>query len=67
MSFKFKLGEIVVPVSQPERSDLPEDPSEVVAIQLGGYMQIKSLDTNHRLVVRSIDYQKFDPSNSTFS
>ena len=58
MSFKFKLGEIVVPLV-PKEMDLPVGPSEVTAIQLRGYIQITPVGTTRRLLVKADDYERF--------
>ena len=61
MSFKFKLGEIVVP-TMPARYDvdIPRGPSEVTAIQLRGYIQITPVGTTRRLLVKADDYERFE-------
>lgn len=59
MSFKFKLGEIVVPAMAKEL-DLPVGPSRVIAIQLGGYIQIRPIGTHRRLLVEAKDYERFE-------
>jgi len=59
MSFKFKLGEIVVPTTPLERG-LPVGPSEVTAIQLGGYIEIQPIgaSTHRRQLVEAKDYER---------
>ena len=61
MSFKFKLGEIVVP-SKAAANDLemPFGPSKVTAIQLRGYIQITPVGTTHRILVKADDYERFE-------
>jgi virulence-associated protein VagC len=61
MSFKFKLGELVVP-SMPKEMGLPVGPSKVTAIQLGGYIQIEPLgtDTHRRELVEAKYYERFE-------
>ena len=61
MSFKFKLGEIVVPAKSAIYDvDLPRGPSEVTAIQLRGYIQITPVGTTRRLLVKADDYERFE-------
>ena len=59
MSFKFKLGEMVIP-TMPKEMGLPVGPSEVMGIQLNGYVWIQPLGTPRRLLVDSEDYEKFE-------
>ena len=60
MSFKFRLGEIVVP-SVPLEMGLPVGPSKVTAIQLGGYIQIEPVGTgiHRRELVEAKYYERF--------
>jgi hypothetical protein len=60
LSFKFKLGEIVFPRRKARQKDLPRLPSEVVAIQLGGYIRVRPTGTAHRLLVEADDYERFE-------
>jgi len=61
MSFKFKLGEMVVPSTVALYNlDIPHGPSEVTAIQLRGYIQITPVGTTRRLLVKADDYEKFE-------
>ena len=62
MSFKFKLGEIVIPSKTVATYDLdiPRGPSEVTAIQLRGYIQITPVGTSRRLLVKADDYERFE-------
>ena len=61
MSFKFKLGEIVVP-SHPLNMGIPFGPSKVTAIQLGGYIQIEPVGTgaHRRELVEAKYYERFE-------
>ena len=61
MSFKFKLGDLVVP-SMPKEMGLPVGPSEVTAIQLGGYIQIQPVGAKsyRRQLVEAKDYERFE-------
>jgi len=57
MSFKFKLGEFVVP-TMPKEMGLPVGPSKVIGLQLRGYIQIQPVGTQRRLVVKAEDYER---------
>ena len=60
MSFKFRLGEIVVPSKTAAYDlDMPPGPSEVTALQLRGYIQITPVGTSRRLLVKADDYERF--------
>jgi hypothetical protein len=61
MSFKFKLGDLVVP-SMPKEMGIPVGPSEVTAIQLGGYIQIQPVGAKsyRRQLVEAKDYERFE-------
>ena len=61
MSFKFKLGDLVVP-SMPKEMGLPVGPSEVTAIQLGGYIQIQPVGAlrHRRQLVEAKHYERFE-------
>ena len=61
MSFKFKLGELVVPTLAREM-DIPVGPSKVTAIQLGGYIQIEPIGTPtyRRELVEAKYYERFE-------
>ena len=59
MSFKFRIGEIVVPTVAKE-AGFPVGPSEVIGLQLNGYIIIQPLGTNRRLLVEVKDYEKFE-------
>jgi|TARA_R110002110_G_scaffold173014_1_gene375987 hypothetical protein len=60
MSFKFKLGELVVPRLAREMG-IPVGPSKVTAIQLGGYIQIEPIGapTYRRHLVEAEHYERF--------
>jgi len=60
LSFKFKLGEIVFPRPTARQKDLPRSPSQVVAIQLGGYIRVQPAGTSSRLLVEADDYERFE-------
>ena len=57
MSFKFRLGDVVVPSGETSSRDLPSKPAEVIAIQLRGFIRIKFLNENGGLLVESKDYE----------
>ncbi len=59
MSFKFKLGDVIVPTLAREMG-IPVGPSEVTAIQLGGYVQIQPVGTHRRHLVEAKDYERFE-------
>jgi len=61
MSFKFKLGDIVVP-SYPLNMGIPVGPSKVTAIQLDGYIQIEPVGTgaHRRELVEAQYYERFE-------
>jgi hypothetical protein len=61
MRFKFKLGELVVPILAREMG-IPVGPSKVTAIQLGGYIQIEPTDapTYRRELVEAKHYERFE-------
>jgi len=67
ISFKFRLGEIVFPGPEARQKDLPSVPSEVVAIQLGGYIRVQPIGTSHRLLVHSNDYERFEEQDLKFN
>jgi hypothetical protein len=58
--FKFQLGEIVVPRKDAQQSNLPSQPSKVVAIQLSGYIRVEPTGTTQKLLVHSDDYKRFE-------
>ena len=59
MSFKFKIGDVIVPILAREM-DIPVGPSEVTAIQLGGYVQIQPIGTHRRHLVETKDYERYE-------
>ena len=61
MSFKFKIGELVVP-SLAQEMGLPVGPSEVTAIQLDGYIQIEPVGAPgyRRQLVEAKYYERFE-------
>ena len=59
MSFKFKLGEYIVP-SLAREMGIPVVPSKVTAIQLDGYVQILPIGTHRRHLVEVKDYEKYE-------
>ena len=69
MSFKFKLGEVIVP-SLAREMGIPVGPSKVTAIQLDGYVQIEPMGTgeHRRHLVEAKYYERFEeevePSNN---
>jgi hypothetical protein len=58
MSFKFKIGEVIVPILAREM-DIPVGPSEVTALQLDGYVQIQPIGTHRRHLVEAKDYERY--------
>jgi len=59
MSFKFKIGESIVPTLAKEMG-IPVGPSEVIAIQLDGYIQIQPIGTHRRHLVEVKDYEIYN-------
>ena len=61
MSFKFKIGDFVVP-TMPKEMGLPVGPSEVTAIQLDGYIQIEPVGAPgyRRQLVEAKHYERFE-------
>ncbi len=58
MSFKFKLGEIILPSREaPASVNVPVAPSEVIAIQLNGYIRVQVVGTHQQILVRAEDYE----------
>tara|TARA_Y100000310_G_C20373348_1_gene664577 strand:+ start:501 stop:692 length:192 start_codon:yes stop_codon:yes gene_type:complete len=55
--FKFKLGDIVIPIPQAQQQQLPHKPSKVVAIQLRGWIRVQPLDEPQKLLVKADDYE----------
>ena len=59
MSFKFKLGDVIVPTLAREMG-IPVEPSEVTAIQLNGYVEIQPVGALGRHLVEAKDYERFE-------
>ena len=59
MSFKFKIGDKIVPTLAKEMG-VPVGPSEVTALQLDGYVEIQPIGTYHRHLVEDKDYELYD-------
>ena len=55
VSFKFKLGEIVVP-----KKGSVAGRAKVEAIHLNGFMRIVRLDNDQKYMVRDKDYERFE-------
>ena len=58
MSFKFKLGDTIVPTLAREMG-IPVGPSIVTALQLDGVVQIQPIGTHRRHLVESKDYELY--------
>lgn len=56
MSFKFKLGDMVIPRLAREMG-VPVGVSKVTALQLDGYIQIEPHGTHRRLLVEDKHYE----------
>jgi hypothetical protein len=59
MSFKFKIGDSIVPTLAKEMG-IPVGPSKVIAIQLDGYVEIQPIGTHHRHLVEDKDYERYN-------
>ena len=59
MSFKFKIGDKIVP-SVAKEMGIPVGPSKVTAIQLGGYVEIQPIGTHRRHLVEDKDYEIYN-------
>jgi hypothetical protein len=59
MSFKFKIGDKIVPTVAKEMG-IPVGPSKVTAIQLGGYVEIQPIGTHRRHLVEDKDYERYN-------
>ena len=59
MSFKFKIGDKIVP-SLAKEMGIPVGPSKVTAIQLGGYVEIQPIGTHRRHLVEDKDYERYN-------
>jgi len=71
MSFKFKLGDTIVPTLAREMG-IPVGPSTVIALQLGGVVQIQPIGTQCRHLVESKDYEIYkeevgEPDNKGYA
>jgi len=62
MSFKFKIGDVVVPIKDPQQKDLPREACRVLAIQLGDYIEVKPLRTKGtcRFLAKAADYERLE-------
>ena len=63
MSFKFKLGDNIVPTLAREMG-IPVGPSKVTAIQLDGYIEIEPIGTHRRHLVEDKDYEIYNEEDS---
>ena len=59
MSFKFKIGDKIVPTVAKEMG-IPVGPSKVTAIQLDGYIEIQPIGTHRRHLVEDKDYERYN-------
>jgi hypothetical protein len=59
MSFKFKLGDKIVPMLAREMG-IPVGPSKVTALQLNGYIEIQPIGTYHRHLVEAKYYERYN-------
>ena len=59
MSFKFKIGDKIVPTLAKEMG-IPVGPSKVTAIQLDGYIEIQPIGTHRRHLVEDKDYERYN-------
>ena len=59
MTFKFKIGDKVVPTLAKEMG-VPVGASKVTAIQLGGYVEIQPIGTHRRHLVEDKDYERYN-------
>ena len=59
MSFKFKIGDKIVPTLAKEMG-IPVGPSKVTAIQLDGYIEIQPIGTHRRHLVEDKDYEIYN-------
>ncbi len=57
MSFKFRLGDIVIPNRGNVDPQLPSKPARVKAIQLRGFIRIEFFDEHRTLLVADKDYE----------
>ncbi len=63
MSFKFRLGDKIVPILAREMG-IPVGPSTVTALQLDGYIEIAPIGTCRRHLVESKDYEIYKEEDS---
>ncbi len=71
MSFKFRLGDQIVPTLAREMG-IPIGPSTVTALQLDGYVEITPIGTHRRHLVESKDYEIYkeevgEPDNKGYA
>jgi hypothetical protein len=66
VSFKFRIGDIVVPIKMAKQENLPSKPGTVTALQLDGYIQVTPIGTSHRLIVEAADYERFEEETIEF-
>ena len=59
MSFKFKIGDSIVPTLAKEMG-IPVGPSKITAIQLDGCIEIQPIGTHRRHLVEDKDYELYD-------
>jgi hypothetical protein len=63
MSFKFKIGDKIVPTVAKEMG-IPVGPSKVTAIQLDGYIEIQPIGTHRRHLVEDKDYERYNEEDA---
>ena len=63
MSFKFKIGDKIVPTLAKEMG-IPVGPSKVTAIQLDGYIEIQPIGTHRRHLVEDKDYERYNEEDA---
>ena len=63
MSFKFKIGDKIVPTLAKEMG-IPVGPSKVTAIQLDGYIEIQPIGTHRRHMVEDKDYERYNEEDA---
>lgn len=59
MSFKFKIGDSIVPTLAKEMG-IPVGPSKITALQLDGYVEIQPIGTHRRHLVKEKDYERYN-------
>jgi len=57
MSFKFKLGDTVIPVAKNPERRLPQFPGTVAALQLDGLIELEFPGSPHKLLVEDKYYE----------